>query len=107
MNTKRPIVRLQAVLRRLSRDRWLHPKECYALTWHIAKKLVTVSAAGNLLRNCNNDCFHVGMIKGEPTFNRYRNELQYLELLRALGKNKKFSELDLLLLLTRSIKNGN
>ncbi len=92
---------------RISRDRWLHPKECYRLAIKFAGKMVSPSARGNLLRHLNNDCFHVGMIKGEPTFNRYRNEIQYLELLRALEKNKKFQELDLLLLLTRSMKNGN
>ena len=104
MKTKRPIVRLQRVMTRVSRDKWLHPKECHRLAIKFARKMVGTS---NLIRHLNNDCFHIGMIKGEPTFNRYRNEIQYLELLRALEKNKKFSELDLLLLLTRSIKNGN
>ena len=92
---------------RISRDRWLHPKECHQIAIKFAEKMVSPSVRGNLLRHLNNDCFRIGMIKGEPTFNRYRNELQYLELLRALKKNKKFSELDLLLLLTRSLKNGN
>lgn len=98
---QRPSYRLQTVMERLSRDKWLHPNEVIDLKRKISKALRV--SLGNIERRYD-ICEAIGMLKGQPTVSSLKFPHTARALKTAISKKKNFSELDVLLVLTKELK---
>lgn len=79
----KPIIRIHASMKRLSRDKWLSPEEVMEISTRLSKLCST--SYGNIVKHAfPYECFIVGMIKGEPP--AYLFENRYKAVLEAVKK---------------------
>lgn len=84
----KPSYRVNRALGRLTRDRWICGAEIYDVAIRLARcACFSRSAVGNVLANaCRGECFHIGMLRGEPV--AYTFDDDYGDACRFLGKIK-------------------
>ena len=102
----KPSHRLARAMSRLSRNRWLHPDEVKKISRNLASSMS--GSPSNVIKAAfAYTCEFVGMIDGEPPF--YPTEYGYLDFLKWIEKGNKRtpSELVILKLKLKGIKNGN
>ena len=80
MRSDKPSVRIRNAMKRISRNQWLHPKRVRQISFSLARKCCSNPFAA-INAAFNQDCLHVGMIEGEPTFSRILEPDQYLQML--------------------------
>ena len=88
MEAQRPSWRIQRVMARLSRERWIPGEEYWDTVVHLSKK-ISYDAWGRVARAAGpSECEIVGMIHGEPP--AYILDKDYRDFVKALH-GKKFS----------------